>query len=228
MIRGLANCRWPSLIGLMLCGVLGFTSIARGQSSSLLGDPHERQALGLATHSWCFIDVPPIKDIQLNDIVTVIVDEKSQVISEGEVERRKRASLQATLANWIWFDGLDLKPAPQSSGDPKIDASMQNQYRAEAELETRDGMKFRIAAVVVDIRPNGNLVLEAHYSVKNNSESWQRALTGTVRREDVLPNNTVLSEDIADLRIQKIEHGHVRDGYRRGWLLKWLDKYQMF
>lgn len=44
----------------------------------------------------------------------------------------------------------------------------------------------------------------------------------------MLPNNTVLSENVADLRVAKQERGHVRDGYRRGWFLEWLDKWQPF
>ena len=43
-----------------------------------------------------------------------------------------------------------------------------------------------------------------------------------------MPNNTVLSENVADMRIVKRETGHVRDGYRRGWALEWLDKWQPF
>jgi flagellar L-ring protein FlgH len=33
---------------------------------------------------------------------------------------------------------------------------------------------------------------------------------------------------VADIKILKHENGHVRDGYDRGWLLKWLDTYQPF
>ena len=89
-------------------------------------------------------------------------------------------------------------------------------------------MKFRISARVVDIRPNGHLVLEAHETVHQNEDTWERSISGIIRPEDVLPNNTVLSEDIAELQIFKRERGHVRDGYRRGWLYLLIDKYGLF
>ena len=128
----------------------------------------------------------------------------------------------------VQLDGLSLKKAPQASGDPTVNGTLQSQLRAQAELETRDAMKFSIQARVVDIRPNGHMVLEAHQTISNNEEQWDRALTGVVRPEDVLPNNTVLSEKIAELSIQKREQGMIRDGYRRGWLFRLMDRYGAF
>jgi flagellar L-ring protein precursor FlgH len=81
---------------------------------------------------------------------------------------------------------------------------------------------------VVDIRPIGHLVLEAHQSIRNNDEYWERSLSGIIRPEDILPNNTVLSEDVSELQITKRERGQVRDGYRRGWLYYLLDRYGAF
>ena len=69
---------------------------------------------------------------------------------------------------------------------------------------------------MVDIRPNGNLVLEAHSYQQDNDEVIESSLTGLVRREDVLPNNTVFSQKIAELSVHKRETGHIRDAYRRG------------
>ncbi len=126
------------------------------------------------------------------------------------------------------MEGFDIKPAPQSEGDPTIQAELNSRFKAEMGLETRDGMKFRMAAEVVDIRPNGNLVLEGHRSIRNNDEVWEYSISGIVRREDLAPDNTILSEDVAELQIHKREEGHVRDGYRRGWLLKILDSMQPF
>ena len=132
------------------------------------------------------------------------------------------------LPDWILLKGFAAIPDPQSLGDPKIRGEVDNKMRSEAGLETRDSMKFRIACRVVDIRPNGNLVLEGRRTIHNNLEVWEQSLTGEIRPQDVLPNNTVLSENVAELRVDKREAGHVRDGYRRGWMLRWLDKWQPF
>ena len=199
---------------------------ADGPSSSLFGNPDRRQPMTLAEYSWTY--PKELDEIRLNDLITVIVDEKSAVISEGEMDRKKKAYGDLILKDWILLKGLAAIPDPQTLGDPHIRGEVDNKMRSEAGLETRDSMKFRISCRVVDIRPNGNVVIEGRRTVRNNSEVWEQSLTGEVRPKDVLPNNTVLSENVAELRIDKREAGHVRDGYRRGWLLKWLDKWQPF
>lgn len=201
---------------------------ANAQSSSMLGDPQARGALRLSDVSFSYVAPEPPKELRLHDLITVLVDESAQVISEGEIDRRKKAEGKFSLDQWIVLDGLGIRPDPQSHGPPRVDGKMENKYRAEGELETRESMRFRIACEIVDIRPNGTLVLEGRRSLMANSEQWEMSLTGIVRPEDILPNNTVLSEDVAALRIFKRESGHVRDGYRRGWFLQILDRYQPF
>jgi flagellar L-ring protein precursor FlgH len=72
------------------------------------------------------------------------------------------------------------------------------------------------------------LVIEGRRKIQNNDNIWEQGVSGVIRPQDVLPNNTVLSENVAELNITKREEGHVRDGYRRGWLGAFLDKYQAF
>ncbi len=215
---------------LLLVAILGLchSEAAMGQSSSMLGDPEQRGPLRLSDVHYGYIEVEPPKELRIHDLVTVMVDESAQAMSEGEVDRKKKADGKFSLDNWIVFDGLAIRPDPQSAGTPKITANMENKYRAEGDMETRESMRFRIACEIVDIRPNGTLVLEGRRSIQNNSEQWELSLTGIARPEDILPNNTVMSEDVASLRINKREAGHVRDGYRRGWLLKIFDRYQPF
>jgi flagellar L-ring protein precursor FlgH len=204
-------------------------SRADAQSSSLFGTPAERSPMTLERFSWTYQAPPEPKQLKLNDLATVMVDEKSQVISEGEMDRRKKANGTMALKDWIKLEGLEsIKPDLQAAGEPTISGELDGKFRAEAEMETRDSMRFRIACRVVDIRPNGTLVLEGRREIRNNSDVWSMSLGGTVRPEDILPNNTILSENVAELRIEKHERGHVYDGYRRGWLQKVFDDYQPF
>ncbi len=201
---------------------------ASGQDSSLFR--HTRQSgLTLDRASWMFEPPPEPRPIRVHDILTVLVDEKSVVISEGEIDRRKNASLNAVLSDWVLLRNMTMFPDPQSAGEPRIKGQIDKKYRADSQLETRDSMIFRVAVTVADIRPNGNLVVEGTRYIRNNNEVWEYSLSGEVRPQDLnQQTNTVRSEAVADLRIIKRESGHVRDGYRRGWVQTLVDKFQLF
>ena len=202
------------------------------QDASLLKEPSgDSQGLSLRSSSFMHRELPPEarpRTLQKNDIITVIVDYRTRMLSEGDAESRKTSSLLAVLTDWIRFDGKSVKPAPQNNGDPSIGGTYNSQYRAESDVELRDSLNFRIAAKIVDIRPNGNLVLEAHWDIRNNEEQWRISLTGVTRREAIQPDRTVTTDLISELRIVKEEMGQVRDGYARGWFQKWYDRYKPF
>jgi len=212
---------------LAFCLLVQFAEVAVAQRSSLY-QRDERGGIPLASSSLTYREILPPREIKLNDLVTVIVIESSQLISEGEFDGRKNLSLSAVLSDWVELNGLSLKPAPQIDGDPTVDGTYNSQFRANGEIETREALKFNITARVVDIRPNGNLVIEARKRVQLDDEIWENALTGIVRREDVDPRNRITSDAVAELSINRRTVGHVRDSYRRGWLTKWYDRWSPF
>lgn len=184
--------------------------------------------LSLENNSWLYVPMPAVREVQVNDLVTILVKQKQQSQSEGEINRIQQSSIDARLRDWVELDGLNIKLAPQRQGDPRARGSLDGTLRTNAELETASFVQFNITATVVDIRPNGNLVLEAHSMVKDNNEVWESSLSGIVRREDIQPDNTVFSEKIAELSIHKRETGHINDAYRRGWALKFYDQFKPF
>jgi flagellar L-ring protein precursor FlgH len=221
-----------ALVGLaMLLPWCAAAHTACAQNSSLFRQDipaTQGQPLTLATTSWLYQKAEPPKEIKLHDIITVAVSEKDALVSKGNVQRRRTAQYQAELEDWIKFKGLSIQASNPSGGQPDINGDLNVQDQAQMELDTNNALSFSIAATVEDIRPNGTLVIEAHLMVHNNEELWEQSLTGIIRREDVLPNNTVLSQNIAELSIYKRELGHVRDGYKRGWFTYWFDRFSPF
>ncbi|HET6881285.1 MAG TPA: flagellar basal body L-ring protein FlgH [Pirellulales bacterium] len=203
-------------------------SQAHAQSSSLYGPPEKRRPLTLEASSWYYIKPEEPPEIQLNDLVTVIVDQKSQYINQAQLRRQQRTSMDADLQKWLQFKHFGLGHAPMVGGSPEIEALYNLQNQLQAQLRQADGLQFRVGATVVDIRPNGNLVIEAHGRQQWNHEIMEMALSGIIRRQDVLPNNTVLSEDVSELQLYARQEGHIRDSWRRGWLWLFLDRHKPF
>lgn len=225
---------------LVLAGV--GVSVVRAQDATLPAPPPQpdpktpQQTQAQLYHtlhnsSFIFRRLPPeseARELQIHDIITVLVDYRASMTSEGDAEARKNSNINAVLSDWLAFDGKDIFPAPQRRGSPSVNATLNSQYRVTSDMELRDAMTFRIAAEVVDIRPNGNLVIEARREIRNNEEVWLQSLTGVVRRQSIGPDRTVRSDEVAELRIDKRERGFINDSYRRGWFLMWYDKWKPF
>jgi flagellar L-ring protein precursor FlgH len=222
------------LFASILLFAVAVRSRALAQDASLLlvqPAPEKPGQLTLENSSFIYRQLPPeaeLRELKVNDIITVLVDYRSSMMSEGDAESRRRTSLDAVLTDWLKFDGKDIFPAPQGQGDPAVSGSLNTQYRTESEMELRDSLSFKIAAAVVDIRPNGNLVIEARREIRINEEVWVQSLTGIVRRQSIGPDRMVRSDEVAELRIEKRERGFVNDGYSRGWVTRWYDKWKPF
>jgi flagellar L-ring protein FlgH len=179
--------------------------------------------------SWITVPLPPPREIRPNDIVTIRVDIASRSIQEGDFQRRKNATFDTVLRNWVTLEGLtQIKPASQSQGDQRIEGMLNKLDRVTSEMETSESLKFEIAATVAAVLPNGNVVLEAHRRVSNNEETWLQSLTGVCPKDAIGPGNVVLSKDIAQLEIRKEELGAIRDSYRRGWFQRAWDLMKVF
>jgi flagellar L-ring protein precursor FlgH len=228
------NIHRVAQVGLVAVCLVASTGGAAAQDASLLLAPpsDEKQApLTLENSSFMYQRVSPeaeLRELKINDIITVLVDYRSSMLSEGDAENRKTSNINAVLSDWLKFDGKDLFPAPLNRGDPRVAGSLTSQYRAESEMELRDALTFRIAASIVDIHPNGNLVIEAHRTININDEVWQQSLTGIVRRSAIGSDRTVRSDEVAELRIDKREMGFIRDSYARGWFHRWYDRWKPF
>ncbi len=212
--------------------LISWATALQAQDGSLFLKPAQTSnGLTLENSSFMYQQLPPEsipRQLQKHDIVTIVVDFRSRFLSEGNGQARKTQNLTAVLADWIKLDNGSLKPATQSDGDPTIAGSLNSQNRSQSDLELLDTLSFRMAAEIVDIQPNGNLVIEGHQTIRNNEEQWRISLTGVVRRESIQPDRSVSSDAIYDFNVDKEEVGQVRDGYARGWFSKWYDRYKPF
>ena len=151
--------------------------------------------------SWTYIDPPKQpRVVKVHDIITIIVDEKFESTSNSRFNRSRQASLKAELKEFIRLGKRNnLRPAAQDS-QPTIDTNVNGRFSGTGQQTDQEGIRFRIAATVVDVLPNGNIVLEARKTIQMNRDILSVSLTGILPPNAVLPNNTALSENIAASR----------------------------
>ena len=183
----------------------------------------------MAAASFLTIDALEPRIFEKHDLITVIIRESSKVESEAEAESEKSAFLRANLAQFFrpTIDPIGLENLIDGEA-PRIDLSASGGWEGEGEYEREDSFVARITGRVIDVKPNGNLVVEATKRITTDEEEQVFLLTGTVRAEDVTADNTVLSTDMADLDLKKFTGGMIRKAVEKGWLPKIYDRINPF
>jgi flagellar L-ring protein FlgH len=172
--------------------------------------------------AWSYVDTPKPHEVKVHDIITVTVKEAAETNAKSTYNRQRNGQYTAQLAQFIRINAQgNLDNAAQNS--PEIDGELQSRLQSTGQVTESESIKYRIAATVVDILPNGILVLEAHKSIVDNKDLWEYTLTGKVDPKKVSPDGSVLSENIADLSISKNQHGKLHDSTKRAWFIELYD-----
>jgi len=186
----------------------------------------------VASTSLIAVEEPEPTTFELHDIITIIVREESTSKSEADASSSKEFKMNADLKEWLKLhhDGtMRIMPDEGIAAlNPKIDVTLGREYEGEGDASTKDSFLTKIAAEVIDVKPNGNLVLEARRHIEHNDEKIAMTLTGVVRPNDVSVTNTVNSTSVANLAVTKHTEGIARDGQKRGWLIRLLEAINPF
>jgi len=170
----------------------------------------------------------PKRIFKVGDLVTVIVRQQSTYKHSGKTDLKRELALKAELKDWIRFKSRRLIPASMPEGDPKIDFSFAREFEGEGKKDRKDEVITRITCRIIDVKPNGNLVIQGRDRITTDGEKQFISLTGTCRSEDIAPDNTILSTQIGDLVVDRKSGGAVRDAMRRGWAYKIWDLIRPF
>jgi len=197
-------------------------------NSSVNVDKVEQPRISRKSDSWIAVDKPRPKDIRVHDLVTIIVNEVSKHASKEDTKSEREYSVDAALKDWLRYSSGSLRPDKQPSGDPKIGFSYEREFEGKGDNNRSDTLSARIQAEVIDVMPNGNLILEATHKVVTNEEETVITLTGTCRSKDVGVDNTIISTQLAQLDVRKHHKGIVRDANKRGLLSGLIDWLAIF
>lgn len=174
-------------------------------------------------HSWILGPPKKVKAFRVGDLVTVIVREQRDFEAEADLETKKNISLTAQINEFIKLTKGGIGATGFGRGRPAIDLSLQSKLKNEGDAERTDTLTMRLTARVIDIKPNGVLVLEGRASIQHDSEVSILTVTGKCRKEDVTADNTVLSTQLADKSITVDNQGALRDVTKRGWFFRMMD-----
>ncbi len=126
---------------------------------------------------------------QVGDLVTVIIVERTQATQSTEVSTGKDTSTEFGPGLGI----LDFIPLA------KVGA--RDGWTVGGKNAQGGSLSARMTSRVVEVLPNGNLVIEGQQSLVVNNETQEIVVRGVIRPQDIAPDNTILSNYIADAAI---------------------------
>ena len=167
---------------------------------------------------------------RVGDIVTINIVENSKASKAANTSTGRKNSLQANTEALMGyedptnvpliggvFSSLNYKP------DVGVKASYNSSFSGSGSTNRTENMTARLSARIIQVLPNGNLVLRGSQEILVNNERQYITVQGVVRPHDISSDNTVLSTYIADARIDYSGQGDLSRKQREGWLSRFFD-----
>lgn len=202
---------------------------AQAQSASMLG-PTPSVAAPVTTREVSLVQLPPPTPIRLHDLINIEVDERTNHVANALANRRRSAQYSLTFRDLIvLLSGARIR-ADQAVRSQQPAVSLQSLYQMQVNAQSNrlDSLQFTLQAEVMEIKPNGNLVVEANGTVAVNNEVLTYKIGGTINPLDVnLLTRSISSEKVASKRVLVTQVGPTRDVMKRGMILRILDMFRV-
>jgi flagellar L-ring protein precursor FlgH len=153
--------------------------------------------------------------VRRGDIVTVLISENQNVRNQEASDLSKATNLDYKLTNF------DVQPSAFSTL-PRVAADSTDSFKGAARYEKSGAFTARLAAIVVDVLPNGNLVISGRREIRIDQETKLIEFSGIVRRFDIAADNTVTSEFVANANVLYRGSGPLTQHTNRWGIGKWV------
>jgi len=147
---------------------------------------------------------------QIGDLLTVTVNITDQANFANESQRDRTSKESANLNDFIGKQLLSGNAAKALNG-AILSTDSTSQYDGKGSIQRQETLQTNIAAVVTQVLPNGNLVVEGKQEIRVNFEIRELIVAGIVRPEDIQSDNTIDSSKIAQARISYGGRGQIFD-----------------
>lgn len=160
---------------------------------------------------------------RIGDILTIRISESASATNKASTKTDRASSMSAGLNGF--FNLEQRYPADSAFFNPfsSVKGSISSDFEGTGATVRSGALSAYMTATVIDILPNGNMVIQGNREVRVNHENQIITLTGVVRPRDISSNNVVQSTYIADARITYSGSGVVNDRQKPGWLTRIMD-----
>lgn len=155
----------------------------------------------------------------IGDIITVLINIQDEATLENETERTRSSAEDANLNSLLGYQNALDRIFPEDVTDDTgvltnpdiVGLGADSSHSGEGSIEREEEITVRMAALITQILPNGNMVISGRQEVVVNFEKRILQIDGVIRPQDISTSNTVASEQIAEARIAYGGEGQITD-----------------
>jgi flagellar L-ring protein precursor FlgH len=163
------------------------------------------------------------KAARLHDVISIVVSESLAASTDGQVKNSRASNASSALT------GLFGKLKSANNLQNLLGQNSSSGLTAQGQSTTNSSLSTTFGGEVVDVLPNGMLVVQATRQLTFSQQTQLIRLRGLVRPEDVSAQNEVQSTAMTDLELEVVGKGIVNDStYRQNPLVRFIEKMLVF
>lgn len=149
---------------------------------------------------------------QVGDILTVLIEIDDRAEIENETIRTRNNREEADLSAFLGLESKLDKVLPNAVNPSALgNFGSGSSHVGNGEVDRSEDIRLTVAAIVVDVLPNGNLVIQGRQEVRVNFEVRELLVAGIVRPEDISSGNRINHTQLAEARISYGGRGQLTD-----------------
>ncbi len=148
----------------------------------------------------------------VGDILTVIIEIADNAAINNTTTRTRTNSENSSASAFLGYEASLGAILPEAV-DPTnlVDLDSDSSSAGGGGVNRNESINLRVAALVTQVLPNGNLVLAGRQEVRVNFEKRELQVAGIIRPEDITSTNTIDYDQIAEARIAYGGQGQISD-----------------
>lgn len=152
----------------------------------------------------------------IGDLLTVVVEMDDQASLQSSLSRSRDANNEASIDALFGLPNLAGNVLPQGAGlSPGVDYGRSSTLNGNGTVNRAEKVAFTLAARVIGLEPNGNLVIEGYQQTRVSNEVRVLTVSGVIRAQDITRTNTVTYEKIADAQLSYVSSGEATSPVER-------------
>lgn len=186
---------------------------------------------GRADSIWNTSSTPPSSlysatttgEYNRGDIITILIVENLRASNSASLETDKESDLDMKFNGFEEILGLNHVFSRNLTDDPSMGINAQSEFDGDASSRRTSSVSGTVTGQITEVLPNGNLRIEATQTTAINGEKNSVVLVGTIRPDDITPNNTILSTQVANAEIRYDGVGPLSNTQKRGVIKEFFE-----